>query len=132
MSADPTMLQDDTIIKLTNTVTSEERRELQIEADSRSIFVSNIHKDITPEAIEEHFDKCGSIERITVVTDMHHRDLAHAYIEFEDKKSMENALILDKSKIDDKVITVTKKRTNVHAYNKHNSKTKNTKTKIKA
>lgn len=128
---DSTILQDDTIIKLANTPTSEERQKLQIEADSRSIFVTNVQKDITPEAIEEHFGKCGSIERITVVTDMHHRDLAHAYIEFEDKKSMENALLLDKSNIDDKVLTVTKKRTNIHAYNKGNSRTKKTKTKPK-
>lgn len=128
MISDHANVQDNTIIKFPNTLTSEERQKLQIEADSRSIFVTNIHKDITPEAIEERFGKCGSIERITVVTDVHHRDLAHAYIEFENKESMENALILDKTKIDDKIITVTKKRTNVHAYNKHNIRMRKTKT----
>lgn len=114
-------------MKVFTSMTQDERKRMQTEADARSIFVSNIHRDITPDNIEEHFGQCGSIERITVVSDTHHRDLAHAYVEFDTEESMTRALVLDKSEFEGKAITVAKKRTNIHSYKKHTATKKQVK-----
>ena len=50
-------------------LSKEEKQAHQFEADSRSIFVGNITPNVTPEQIEEHFQECGLIKRITLLYD---------------------------------------------------------------
>lgn len=103
-------------VTITVPLTEAQRRDIQAEADSRSIFVGNVAPEITPELLEEHFGKYGAIERITVVNNTHKKGSAHAYVAFENESCMLKALEADLSVLDGKVINVAKKRTNIHAY----------------
>ncbi|SMN17729.1 similar to Saccharomyces cerevisiae YIR001C SGN1 Cytoplasmic RNA-binding protein, contains an RNA recognition motif (RRM) [Maudiozyma saulgeensis] len=124
LKIEPGLLEENNGIKVSTSMTQGERKRIQTEADTRSIFVSNVNRDIAPDNIEEHFGECGFIERITVVSDTHHRDLAHAYIEFDSIESMTRALALNKSEFGGKVITVAKKRTNIHSHKKFSTTTR--------
>lgn len=92
------------------------------EADSRSVFVSNIDFNITPTEIEDHFKDCGDIIRITLFNDNKHlhknHKLGYAYIEFEDTASVEKALQLNESVLEGNKIKLQRKRTNIRAYKK--------------
>jgi polyadenylate-binding protein 2 len=39
------------------------------EADKKSIYVKNVDFSTTPEELEDHFKKCGDIDRITILCD---------------------------------------------------------------
>lgn len=92
------------------------------EADSRSVFVSNIDFNITPAEIEDHFKSCGDIIRITLFNDNKHlhknHKLGYAYIEFEDIASVEKALQLHGSVLEGDKIKIQRKRTNIRSYKK--------------
>lgn len=118
-------------IKVTENITKSQRQEIQAASDSKSIFLSNVSVDITPEIIEEYFEKFGLINRITVVNDTHHKGSAHVYIEFDTIESMNQALTMDKSLLNGKIITVAKKRTNMHSYKKRRSNSTNTDSRAK-
>lgn len=45
---------------------SEEERE---EVDSRSIYVGNVDYGATPEELQQHFQSCGTINRVTILCD---------------------------------------------------------------
>lgn len=115
-NAQQELFSEDPHVTITVPLTEAQRRDMQAEADSRSIFVGNVSMDITPEMIEEHFGRYGPIERITVVNNTHKKGTAHAYVEFETEDSMLQAIEADLSVLDGNVISVAKKRTNIHAF----------------
>lgn len=39
------------------------------EADSRSIYVGNVDWGCTPEELQQHFANCGTVNRVTILTD---------------------------------------------------------------
>ena len=39
------------------------------EADSRSIYVGNVDYLCTPEELQLHFQACGTVNRVTILTD---------------------------------------------------------------
>lgn len=39
------------------------------EADSRSVFVNNVDWGATPEEVQQHFATCGTVNRVTILTD---------------------------------------------------------------
>lgn len=39
------------------------------EADSRSIYVGNVDYGCTPEELQLHFQACGTVNRVTILTD---------------------------------------------------------------
>ena len=45
---------------------TEEERE---EVDSRSIYVGNVDYGATPEEVQQHFQSCGTINRVTILCD---------------------------------------------------------------
>jgi polyadenylate-binding protein 2 len=47
----------------------ENQSENQEEVDDRSIFVGNVDYSATPEELKAHFESCGSINRVTILTD---------------------------------------------------------------
>ncbi|CAL2031706.1 unnamed protein product [Caenorhabditis brenneri] len=88
--------------------------EEQKEIDARSIFVGNVDFGSTVDELEAHFNGCGTIARTTIPKDKHtHRQKNFAYIEFEEKESVEMALIMHETMFRDRQIVVTAKRTNV-------------------
>lgn len=95
----------------------------QREIDSRSIYVSNIPFKISPWKLKQIFTYgtpsipgCGenSINRVTIVCDRYSGlPKGYAYIEFSDKKYVENSLRFNGLDVDGRNIEVYKKRTNL-------------------
>jgi len=68
------------------------------EIDSRSVYVGNVDYQTKPKELQEHFQACGTILRITILCDKwtgHPKGFA--YIEFMDKAAVPNALELNES-----------------------------------
>ncbi|CAL2031705.1 unnamed protein product [Caenorhabditis brenneri] len=88
--------------------------EEQKEIDARSVFVGNVDFNSTVEELEAHFKGCGTIARTTIPRDKYsQRQKNFAYIEFEEKESVELALVMHETMFRDRRIVVTAKRTNV-------------------
>jgi len=85
--------------------------EEKIEVDNRSVYVGNVDYGATAEELEQHFNGCGAVNRVTILCnkfDGHPKGFA--YIEFSDKESVQTAMALDESLFRGRQIKVTCKR----------------------
>ncbi|KAJ1020010.1 hypothetical protein NDA16_004291 [Ustilago loliicola] len=90
---------------------TEEERE---EVDSRSIYVGNVDYGATPEEVQQHFQSCGTINRVTILCDKFTgHPKGYAYVEFADPSLVANAMVLNESLFRGRLIKVTAKRTNM-------------------
>ncbi|SHO78757.1 Similar to S.cerevisiae protein SGN1 (Cytoplasmic RNA-binding protein) [Malassezia sympodialis ATCC 42132] len=90
--------------------TEEER----MKTDARSIYVGNVDYGATPEEIQQHFQSCGTIHRVTILCDKFTgHPKGFAYVEFADPSFVENAMVLNESLFRGRLLKVTPKRTNV-------------------
>ncbi|SCU84169.1 LAFA_0D08548g1_1 [Lachancea sp. 'fantastica'] len=90
---------------------------LRNEVDSRSIFLRNISSDANASLLERHFERFGTINRITIFSKRSDKKLkCYAYIEFDSVDSAENSLSLNKSILENHTIDVLKKRTNMRGW----------------
>ncbi|KAF5199075.1 Polyadenylate-binding protein [Thalictrum thalictroides] len=91
------------------------------EVDSRSVFVNNggyyslkhsltlqklIHVACTPEEVQQHFESCGTVNRVTI------RSGGFAYVEFLGIEAVQEALKLNESELHGRQLKVLAKRTN--------------------
>lgn len=84
------------------------------DVDSRSIFVGNVDYSASPEEIQNHFQSCGSINRVTILLDKYTgHPKGYAYVEFTEPSLVAQALVLNESTFKGRVIKVTPKRTNI-------------------
>ncbi|KAG0556646.1 hypothetical protein M758_11G067600 [Ceratodon purpureus] len=83
------------------------------EADARSVFVGNVDYSCTPEEVQQHFQSCGTVNRVTILTDKFGQPKGYAYVEFLEVEAIQNALLLSESELHNRPIKVTAKRTNV-------------------
>jgi polyadenylate-binding protein 2 len=91
------------------TLSLEEKQEI----DSRSIYVGNVDYSTTADDLERHFHGCGSVKRVTILTDKYTGNpKGFAYVEFADKDSVQIAVALDESSFKGRIIKVCPKRTN--------------------
>jgi len=84
------------------------------EADARSVYIGNVDYSTTPEELQQHFHSCGTINRVTILCDKwtgHPKGFA--YIEFADKDSVPNAVLLNETLFKGRQLKVMAKRTNV-------------------
>ncbi|KAI6782038.1 polyadenylate-binding protein 2 [Emericellopsis cladophorae] len=82
--------------------------------DARSVFVGNVDYSVSPEEIQEHFQSCGSINRVTILLDKFTgQPKGYAYVEFCEPSLVAQALVLNESVLKGRNIKVTPKRTNV-------------------
>lgn len=87
--------------------------EEKMEIDARSVYVGNVDYSATGTDLEKHFHGCGSIKRVTILSDKYNgHPKGFAYIEFSDKDSVETASALDNSLFKGRNIKVMPKRTN--------------------
>ncbi|PWN21124.1 RNA-binding domain-containing protein [Microstroma glucosiphilum] len=94
---------------------TEEEKE---EVDARSIYVGNVDYGATPEEIQQHFQSCGNINRVTILCDKFTgHPKGYAYVEFADPSLVTNAMVLNESLFRGRLIKVTAKRTNVPGLN---------------
>jgi polyadenylate-binding protein 2 len=87
------------------------------EIDNRSIYVGNIDYAAAPEEVQELFKDCGTINRITILTNkMTGVPLGYGFVEFESQESIPKALELDQSLFKGRPLKVILKRTNVPGF----------------
>ncbi|XP_074284796.1 polyadenylate-binding protein 2-like [Silene latifolia] len=83
------------------------------EVDSRSVFVGNVDYACTPEEVQQHFQSCGTVNRVTIRTNKFGQPKGYAYIEFLETEGVQEALRLNESVLHGRQLKVTAKRTNV-------------------
>ena len=83
------------------------------EADSRSIHVGGVDYACTPEELQQHFQSCGTVNRVTILTDKYENPKGFAYVEFLEADAVANALLLTDTEVHGRKIKVSAKRTNV-------------------
>ncbi|GIL67251.1 hypothetical protein Vafri_20683 [Volvox africanus] len=83
------------------------------EIDSRSIYVGNVDYGCTPEELQQHFAQCGTVNRVTILTDKFGNPKGYAYVEFLEVDAVQNAVLLDNSELRGRQLKVVQKRTNV-------------------
>ncbi|MCD7472504.1 hypothetical protein HAX54_013761 [Datura stramonium] len=82
------------------------------EVDSRSIYVGNITL-ARAEEVQQHFQSCGTVNRVTILTDKFGQPKGYAYVEFVEMEAVQNALLLNESELHGRQLKVSAKRTNV-------------------
>ncbi|XP_076922121.1 polyadenylate-binding protein 2-like [Bidens hawaiensis] len=83
------------------------------EADARSIYVGNVDYACTPEEVQQHFQSCGTVNRVTILTDKFGQPKGFAYVEFVELEAVQNAILLNESELHGRQLKVAAKRTNV-------------------
>ncbi|XP_077224308.1 polyadenylate-binding protein 2-like isoform X2 [Tasmannia lanceolata] len=83
------------------------------EADSRSVFVGNVDYSCTPEEVQQHFQSCGTVNRVTIRTDKFGQPKGFAYVEFLEVEAVQEALLLNESELHGRQLKVSSKRTNI-------------------
>ncbi|KAF9625418.1 hypothetical protein IFM89_022576 [Coptis chinensis] len=83
------------------------------EVDARSIYVGNVDYACTPEEVQQHFQSCGTVNRVTILTDKFGQPKGFAYVEFVEVDAVQNALLLNESELHGRQLKVSAKRTNV-------------------
>ena len=82
--------------------------------DALSIFVGNVDYSTTAEQLNAHFGSCGEVVRVTILSDPYtQQPKGYAYVEFENEQSVVNALVLNETEFNGRLIKVCKKRTNL-------------------
>ncbi|GLT84173.1 hypothetical protein SLE2022_024200 [Rubroshorea leprosula] len=80
------------------------------DADSRTIFVSNVHFAATKDGLSRHFNKFGEVLKVVIVTDAATgQPKGSAYIEFMRKEAADNALSLDGTSFMSRILKVVKR-----------------------
>ncbi|KAG8373386.1 hypothetical protein BUALT_Bualt11G0019000 [Buddleja alternifolia] len=83
------------------------------EVDSRSVYVGNVDYACTPEEVQQHFQTCGTVNRVTILTDKFGQPKGFAYVEFLEQEAIQEALQLNESELHGRQLKVMAKRTNV-------------------
>ncbi|URD96085.1 zinc finger CCCH-type containing 14 [Musa troglodytarum] len=83
---------------------------LKEDAESRTVFVTNVHFAASREALLSHFMKCGSIVKVTMLTDTTTgQPKGEAYIVFVNKWSVDKAISLSGTSFFSRTLTVMRK-----------------------
>ncbi|KAJ8548182.1 hypothetical protein K7X08_021418 [Anisodus acutangulus] len=83
------------------------------EVDSRSVFVGNVDYSCTPEEVQQHFQACGTVNRVTIRTNKFGQPKGYAYVEFVEPEAVQEALLLNESELHGRQLKVSAKRTNI-------------------
>ncbi|XP_057978685.1 nucleolin 1 [Malania oleifera] len=80
------------------------------DADSRTIFVSNVHFAATKDSLSRHFNKFGEVLKVVIITDAATgQPKGAAYVEFMRKEAAEHALSLDGTSFMSRILKVVRK-----------------------
>ncbi|XP_077212950.1 polyadenylate-binding protein 2-like isoform X2 [Tasmannia lanceolata] len=67
----------------------------------------------TPEEVQQHFQSCGTVNRVTILTDKFGQPKGFAYVEFLEVEAVQEAILLNESELHGRQLKVSPKRTNV-------------------
>lgn len=91
------------------------------DAESRTVFVTNIHFAASKESVMAHFASCGDIGRIVMLTDgATGQPKGSAYIEFKAKEATDRALALNDSSFYSRALKVVRKDAAIQAIQEMN------------
>ncbi|GAB2289049.1 hypothetical protein Dimus_023351 [Dionaea muscipula] len=80
------------------------------DANSRTIFVNNVHFAATKDSLSRHFNKFGEVLKVIILTDpATGQPKGSAYVEFMRKEAAENALTLDGTSFMSRILKVVRK-----------------------
>ncbi|KAI3742928.1 hypothetical protein L1987_60627 [Smallanthus sonchifolius] len=80
------------------------------DADSRTIFVNNVHFAATKDSLSRYFNKFGDVLKVFIVTDTATgQPKGSAYVEFMRKEAAENAVSLDGTSFMSRILKVVRK-----------------------
>ncbi|KAM1124226.1 hypothetical protein ACFX2B_039174 [Malus domestica] len=80
------------------------------DADSRTIFVNNVHFAATKDSLSRHFNKFGEVLKVVIVTDSATgQPKGSAYVEFTRKEAADDALSLDGTSFMSRILKVEKR-----------------------
>lgn len=62
-------------------------------------FQLQVDYGCTPEEVQQHFQSCGTVNRVTILTDKFGQPKGYAYVEFVEMEAVQNALLLNESEL---------------------------------
>ncbi|KAK6923353.1 RNA recognition motif domain [Dillenia turbinata] len=80
---------------------------------SLSHYDGRVDYACTPEEVQQHFQSCGTVNRVTILTDKFGQPKGFAYVEFLEMEAVQEALLLNESELHGRQLKVLAKRTNV-------------------
>ncbi|KVH93416.1 Nucleotide-binding, alpha-beta plait [Cynara cardunculus var. scolymus] len=92
------------------------------EVDARSVFVGNVEEQLlalllgddeslagtlrlgvdyscTPEEVQQHFQACGTVNRVTIRSNKFGQPKGYAYVEFVEPEAVQEAILLNESEL---------------------------------
>ena len=61
----------------------------------------------TPEEVQQHFQSCGTVNRVTIRTDKFGQPKGYAYVEFLEVEAVQEAILLNESELHGRQLKVT-------------------------
>jgi polyadenylate-binding protein 2 len=84
--------------------------EVQAEQDARSIHVSQVDYSVTEDELRRLFEACGTVVRATIPKDRFTlQPKGFAYVEFEKKEAIDNAMILNETEFKGRTLKVSQR-----------------------
>ena len=67
----------------------------------RGTYLLSVQVDYacTPEEVQQHFQSCGTVHRVTILTDKFGQPKGFAYVEFVEAEAIQDALQLNESEL---------------------------------
>lgn len=63
------------------------------------LHLEQVDYSCTPEEVQQHFQSCGTVNRITIRTDKFGQPKGYAYVEFVEPEAVQEALLLNESEL---------------------------------
>ncbi|KAF6170339.1 hypothetical protein GIB67_043029 [Kingdonia uniflora] len=77
------------------------------------VILPQVDYACTPEEVQQHFQACGTVNRVTILTDKFGQPKGFAYVEFLETEAVQDAIQLNESELHGRQLKVSAKRTNV-------------------
>lgn len=74
---------------------------------------STVDYSCTPEEVQQHFQSCGTVNRVTIRSNKFGQPKGYAYVEFVEPEAVQEAILLNESELHGRQLKVSAKRTNV-------------------